>query len=257
MRIGGTFLVVSLVGLLSACVQVSDKPKPSEESLKKAANVNVQLGATYLNKGLYGAANEKLQKALKQDSKSVEANSVYAILLNTLGKTKEAEKYFKKSIKLAPEDSKVRNNYGTFLCDHGEIEKAVEQFELALLDPLYNTPEYALANAGACLLKVPDFERAETNLRKALQRNKNLATALYQMARLNYLKGRYAASKAYLDRFHKGSVKSPESLWLGMRLAWQLGDKNTASSYSLLLKNQFPDSQETQKLIQAESTRNR
>lgn len=240
---------------LSACVEVIDRP--STYNLHKAAEANVQLGATYLDKGELGAANEKLLKALEQNPKSVQANSVYAILLNELGKTKEATKYFKKSIKLAPDDSGIRNNYGTFLCDQGEIEKAVEQFQRALLDPLYSTPEFAFANAGACLLKIPDFERAETNLRKALQRNKNLPSALYQMSKLNYLKGRYAVSKNYLDRFHKVSPKSPASLWLGMRLAWQLADKETAASYALLLKNKYPDSIETQKLIQAESTRSR
>lgn len=251
----GIKLILLMLALfsLSACVQVGGGP--SKGSLMKAADANTQLGASYLQEGYLGAANDKLQKALRQNPKSVQANSVYALLLNELGKTDEAAKYFKKSLKLAPEDSQVLNNYGTFLCNQGEIDKAVEQFQKALLDPLYNTPEYAFSNAGACLLDVPDFERAEVFLRKALQRNKTLPTALYQMAKLNYLKGRYAVSKNYLDRFHQRSAKSSESLWLGIRLAWQLRDKETVASFGLLLKNKYPDSAEAQKLIQAESTR--
>lgn len=260
MKIGGgvtkKFLkavIITAVLSLPACVQVGGKP--SKESLIKAAHANTQLGASYLQEGQLGVANDKLQKALRQNPKSVQANSVYALLLNELGKTDEAAKYFKKSLKLAPKDSQVLNNYGTFLCHQGEIDKAVEQFQKALLDPLYKTPEYAFSNAGACLLDVPDFERAESFLRKALQRNKALPTALYQMAKLNYLKGRYAVSKNYLDRFHQRSGKSPESLWLGIRLAWQLRDQKTVASFGLLLKNKYPDSAEAQKLIQAESTR--
>ena len=248
-----TLLLILLVFSVSACVQV--KNKPSKANLAKAADANTQLGASYLQEGHLGAANDKLEKALKQNPKSVQANSVYALLLNELGKTEEAQKYFKKSLKLAPEDSQVLNNYGTFLCNQGEIELAVAQFQKALLDPLYHTPEYAFSNAGACLLDVPDFERAESFLRKALQRNKTLPTALYQMAKLNYLKGRYAVSKNYLDRFHQRSGKSSESLWLGIRLTWQLRDKEAAASFALLLKNKYPDSAEAQKLIQAESTR--
>ncbi len=248
-----TILLILIVFSVSACVQV--KSKPSKENLVKAADANTQLGASYLQEGHLGAANDKLEKALRQNPKSIQANSVYALLLNELGKTEEAAKYFKKSLKLAPEDSQVLNNYGTFLCNQGEIELAVEQFQKALLDPLYRTPEYAFSNAGACLLDVPDFERAESFLRKALQRNKTLPTALYQMAKLNYLKGRYAVSKNYLDRFYQRSAKSSESLWLGIRLAWQLRDKEAASSFGLLLKNKYPDSVEAQKLIQAESTR--
>jgi type IV pilus assembly protein PilF len=260
MQIGGLvtnrFLkIIAIIAFFSlpACVQVGNKP--SKENLAKAADANTQLGAAYLQEGYLGVANEKLQKALRQNPKSVQANSIYALLLNELGKTKDAAKYFKKSLKLAPEDSQVLNNYGTFLCDQGEIDKAIEQFQKALLDPLYSTPEYAYSNAGACLLDVPDFERAKSFLRKALQRNKTLPSALYQMAKLNYLKGRYAVSKNYLDRFHQRSGKSAESLWLGIRLAWQLRDKDTASSFGLLLKNKYPDSAEAQKLLQAESTR--
>lgn len=246
---------VALIALfsLSSCVQVTGKP--SKENLINAADANTQLGASYLQDGHLGAANDKLQKALRQNPKSVQANSVYALLLNELGKTDEAEEYFKKSLKLAPDDSQVLNNYGTFLCNQGKVEQAVQQFQKALLDPLYKTPEYAFSNAGACLLGVPDFEAAESFLRKALQRNKTLPTALYQMAKLNYLKGRYAVSKSYLDRFHERSNKSPGSLWLGIRLAWQLRDRETASSFGLLLKNKYSDSAEAQKFIQAESTR--
>ena len=82
---------------LSGCVPV--KQGPSKDNLRKAADANTQLGATYLYDGMLGAANEKLQKALRQTPKSVQANSVYALLLNELGKTDEAAKYFKKSLK--------------------------------------------------------------------------------------------------------------------------------------------------------------
>ncbi len=253
MRFAAVLVSLSVLLGVSACVEVVERPESF--NLHKAAEANVQLGAAYLRDGDLGLANEKLLKALEQNPKSVQGNSMYALLLNELGKTAKARIYFKKSIKLAPDDSAVRNNYGTFLCDQGEIDEAVVQFQRALLDPLYRTPEYAYANIGACLLKIPDFERAESNLRKALQRNKNLSSALYHMATLNYLKGRYAVAKSYLDRFHTVAAKSPASLWLGLRLAWQLGDQETAASYALLLKNKYPDSLETQKLIQAESTR--
>lgn len=246
-------ILMAIALLCSACVYVPEK-QPGQD-LKKAAETNVKLGALYLQKGMYGSANEKLEKALKQNSKSVHAHSVYALLQNELGKTDKAKKHFKKAIRLAPEDSSVRNNYGTFLCSQGEIDKAVEQFNLALLDPLYKTPEYAFSNAGACLLEKPDFATAEDYLRKALRRNSTLPSALFQMAKLNYLKGIYSLSRDYLARYHKVADKSPKSLWLGIRLAWKLGNHNAASSYSLLLKNKHPDSKEARKLAQALSTR--
>lgn len=249
------YLFIILVVLISGCSTTSSSNKSID--LKKAAEANVKLGAAYLQQGMLGAANEKLEKALEQNPKSPQAHNMYAVLMGQLGKTRVSEKHYKKALNLDPDSSEIRNNYGSFLCNQGRVDDAVEQFQMALLDPLYQTPEYAFANAGACVLKIPDFVRAEEFLRKALQRNENLPSALFQMAKLNYLKGRYVPSKTYLDRYHTRSGKGPASLWLGIKLAWQLNDKQAAASYSLLLKNKFPDSPEAQKLIQAESTRRR
>lgn len=247
-------ILIAIAALgLSACASVTENPRQTD--MKKAAESNVRLGAAYIRQGMYGAANEKLARALEQNPDSAEVHSVYAVLLDELGKNEQAEKHFKRALDLDDEKSDIRNNYGNFLCRQGKVDEAVEQFQKALLDPLYETPAYAFANAGSCLMRVPDLERGEEFLRKALQHNKNLPSALFQMAKLNYLKSQYAASKTYLERYHKASGKSPESLWLGIKLAWQVSDKETASSYGLLLKNQFPDSVETQKLLQAESTR--
>ncbi|EDY85484.1 type IV pilus biogenesis/stability protein PilW [gamma proteobacterium HTCC5015] len=240
---------------LAACASVVESPNATKPDLVKASEANVSLGAAYLQQGLYGSANEKLEKALEQNPDSAEAHNIYAVLMGELGKPKEAQKHFEKSLDLDPESSDIRNNYGTFLCGQGKIDEAVEQFQQALLDPLYETPAYAFANAGACLMQVPDLVRAEEFLRKALQHNKRLGSALFQMAKLNYLKSNYAAAKAYLERYHRAAGKTPASLWMGIKVAWQVGDNETASSYGLLLKNQYPDSVETQKLLQAESTR--
>lgn len=250
-------LTVALIFMvcLSACVSTSDKSALVD--MKRASDANVALATAYLQRGSLGAANEKIQKALKQNPRSVQANSIYATLLTELGKSKEAEKHYKKAIRLDGDNSSVRNNYGTFLCSQSREKEGIEQFQKAILDPLYETPEFAFANAGACYLRLPNFEKAEDNLRKSLLRNKRMPLALYQMAKLNYLQSRYVLSKTYLDRFHRVAAKSAESSWLGMRLAWHLGNKKDVANYSLLLRNKFPDSVETQKLIQTESTRNK
>lgn len=241
--------------LLSACVSTYDKPELANK--KKAADANVALATAYLKRGQLGAANDKIQKALKQNPRSMSANHTYALLLNELGEKQKAEHYYKKALNLQDANSEVRNNYGVFLCSEKRYQEGIEQFKQALLDPLYETPEYAYANAGACLINVPDFKQAETYLRKALLRNKNLPIGLYQMARLNYLQARFAISKSYLDRYFTIADKSPQSLWLGIRLAWQMQETELANNYALVLRNKYPDALETQKLIQTEATRKR
>lgn len=248
-------ILVSLLLVLNACVSASNKPDLVNK--KKAAEANVSLATAYLKRGQLGAANEKILKALEQNPRSMAANNTYALLLTELGEKEKAEHYYKKAIGYNDSNSDVRNNYGTFLCAQGRYKEGIAQFNRALLDPLYETPEFAYANAGACLIKVPDLARAETYLRKALMRDKNLPLALYQMAQLNYLSGRFTLAKSYLDRYFQVAAKSSQTLWLGIRLAWQMRDEALANNYALVLRNQYPDSIETQKLIQTEATRKR
>jgi Tfp pilus assembly protein PilF len=45
---------------------------------------------------------------------------------------------------------------------------------------------------------------------------------------------------------------TPEFLWIGVRTEAALDDRDTMASYALVLKNQHPESDETQALVQWE-----
>ena len=64
------------------------------------------------------------------------------------------------------------------------------------------------------------------------------------MAKLSYANGNYLSARAFLQRYLEIANQTPASLWLGIQIEQKLGDKNTLSSYALLLKNNFPDSRE-------------
>jgi type IV pilus assembly protein PilF len=234
-------LACGLVLILGLAACTSSR-KPID--LDKAAEINAQLGSGYLAEGDLDLAKMKFEKALKQNSSLPAAHSGYALLLSRLGETGKAQKHFKKALSLDPDDSGTLNNYGIFLCSQNKFKEADKQFMAALRDPLYKTPEYAYTNAGRCSLKNKDEAQAEAYFGKALQANPKFPDALFEMADLQYTKREYAQADLSLQRFERYGNHTPASLWLAVRVARALGKRDEEASYSLLLKNKFPDSEE-------------
>jgi len=48
------------------------------------------------------------------------------------------------------------------------------------------------------------------------------------------------------------SSPNPETLWLGIKIARALGDKNSEASYALQLRQQYPSSEQTRLLLRGQ-----
>ena len=68
------------------------------------------------------------------------------------------------------------------------------------------------------------------------------------MSELTFKQNNYMSSRGYLQRYLEVGRHTPKSLWLGIQVERILGDKDAVSSYALMLKNNFPDSEETRLL---------
>ena len=158
--------------------------------------------------------------------------------------TSDARKHFEKAISIEPEVADHRNSYGVFLCESGELTAAQSEFDKAATNPFYKTPEYALDNAGLCLLDAGDTGGAETYLRDALRRNPRFAPALLHMADLLFQEQRLTLANAYFGRYSEYGKPSPASLSLGLQIRRELGDKSGAKQLADRLLNDFPDSSE-------------
>ena len=243
--------VVILVFVLTAC---STMPTGKEsQQARRIADTNIQLGIAYMREGDYDTAVKKLHKALEADPDSATANGTLAILYENIGENDLAEKHFKTALRLSPKDPQTHNNYGQYLCRHGEYTRALEQFDIAASDPLYSGLAGSLTNAGICAAKIPDGKKAENYFRKALEHDQNYPYALLHMADLMFTQGNYLAARAYIQRFDGVSAPGAESLWLGVRIEDALGDMSAAGGYALKLKNNFPKTREAASLREWEN----
>lgn len=242
--IGAALLTVMLA---TACTTT---PSASDRSLHKAAQLNAQLGANYLQQGNLEQANEKLTKALRQDDENVDAHLTYALLQMELDKPEAAHRHFREALELAPDDPRIHNNYGTFLCEQGEYEQGIEHLLRAAENRLYSTPEYAYANAGTCAVDAGRSEEARRYLRQALEISPRLPSALRELAALEYERGRSAAAKRYLERYHETYVPSAQTLLLATRVERRLGNHEQSEDFGRKLLRNFPDSEEADRFLE-------
>lgn len=241
-------LLVTLLLLLAGCgaSSVKDGADP-----KQASEANAELGLRYMLQGNPETAMEKLKRAIEQDSDNPNANHYIAELYNRLGRFEEADKYFRRAIRLSDDNSTLYNNYGAFLCSRGRYEDAEEQFLRALRNPIYQGRLDTVENIGLCYLAKPDLKKSEENLRKALAADPARPKSLLGMAKITFEQGNYLSSRAYLQRYLGVARHTPETLWLGIRTERILGDRDALASYGLLLRNNFPNSEETRLYLQS------
>ena len=231
--------------VLAACDQFTrnDQLTTAEEGNSVAVS-NLNLGIEYMQQQEYEKSLEKLNKALAADPNYTPTYNALGVLYQRLGKNEQAEQYFKRALKINANDPHTLNNYGQFLCTTKHYDEAQELFMKAAANPLYESQEIALTNAGTCAMNNNHPDVAEAHFKQALQKNPRVPAALLQMAQLSYNSGNYLSARAYLQRYLEVAKHTPATLWLGIQIEQQLGDKNTLASYALVLKNNFPDSRE-------------
>lgn len=251
----GPMAVIGLVGstVTNAAYNQAERdlndPKTITDSKAlDIAQTTMQLGIEYMRQGQYERALDNLRRALSVKPDYAPVYNVLGLLYQRLGEPTEAEKQFKQAIALDPSNATTYNNYGLFLCTNNRRGEALNVFLKAADNPLYKTPEIALTNAGLC--QSDDPISAEIYFKKALTKNADFANALIEMAFITYSRNEYQTAYQHFERYRKNARQTPRSLLLGIQICQALGYQDAASSYALLLKNNYPDTQEAKILQQ-------
>ncbi|MGH8727678.1 MAG: type IV pilus biogenesis/stability protein PilW [Burkholderiales bacterium] len=240
--------------LLAACAQAPSEPQPSLAEAQNAeaagrAKAHNELGASYYERGQYAIALEELKTAIAADPSYGPAYNTTGLVYMELNEDAAAEKNFQQALRLNGQDSEAHNNYGHFLCSRARPAEGIAHFQTAIKDPLYPTPQKALANAGMCSRKLNDEKAAEAYFAKALKIEPWNAVALFHLADIAFKHGQFDEARNHLARQHQVAAPSPESLWLAVRIERKLGDRNAEASYGLQLRKNFPASPEAKALL--------
>lgn len=236
--------------LLAACESSPSRAPGVDraEERDKLAALHTQLGVEYMREGNLELAVKKLDKALEVSPGFVDALNAQGLLYARLGEVDKADASFRAALRRAPTNSFALNNYGQFLCQQKRYADGEARFLEAVRNPLYETPEVALTNAGLCALAAGKAPQAETHLRAALERNPTIPPALLSLAQITCDRGDYVSAQRYLARYQEATTMTARALALGIRIERALGNRDRVASYELSLRNQFPDSAEAAEL---------
>jgi type IV pilus assembly protein PilF len=109
------------------------------------------------------------------------------------------------------------------------------------------------ANAGTCA-KGANLDRAERYLRAALAVDPQFRPALLQMADVAFTRGIFLQARAFIERYLTAGPATPDALWLGYRIERAGGGAAAAATYASRLQAEFPESEETGRLLQGQVT---
>jgi type IV pilus assembly protein PilF len=245
-------LLVILIVLLTGCAQqpVEDQSQEANPSAPRVrAKIHSELASGYYSRGQLGVALEEAKTSVQADPAFVDGYNILGVVYMELREDAKAEASFQKALQIEPNNSEANNNYGWFLCQHDRIDESIKHFLSALKNPLYATPEKPYFNAGICSLKRKDDKSAIDFLKKALQVKPNLSQAMYYLADIYYRTGDLTLANHYIvKQMQTAPEPDADSLWLGVRIAHKLGDRDGEDSYSLILKQRFPGSPGAQAL---------
>ena len=247
-------LLALVLATLPALAQKSEPPPDVLASgvpkdIYTRAKVHTELGSMYFQNGNLIVALEELTIAISINPNYAQAYSTRGLVLYYIKELASAEKDFQRALDLDAKDPEINNNYGWFLCQIGKEKDSIAYFERAIRNPLYQTPETAYLNAGACYIKLGDLVSAEDYVRKNLRFSRDNPQALFQLAKISYLRGNYDAAREYLKKVVRQIDPDAETLWLSLRVEHRLGERSAESSLIAQLRRKYPDSPEYQEFL--------
>ncbi|MBS0319451.1 MAG: type IV pilus biogenesis/stability protein PilW [Proteobacteria bacterium] len=221
--------------------QINPTPPASP---RRRAELHTDLAMGYYERLQMNVALQELAIAEKDDPTYPRIYSSYGLVYTMLGDAAKAQANFQKALSMAPNDSEIRHDWGAFLCTHGRPQESIAEFDFAVADPLYKSPEVALTNAGKCSEMIGNSGAAEAYFKRALSLKPSDASAAYNLALLKYKQGYYDEARSLMRIVMQTANPQPAALFLGHCIEQKQGDAQAEMSYVTQLRNRYPDSDE-------------
>lgn len=243
------FVMLGILAL-SGCVTTTDSPFAKEADQKKAEQNYVRLGTAYIGQGNYDRARDHLQRALEINPDSPGALSAMGLIYQQEGEPALAEKSFRKALSSDSSYTRGRVFYGAFLFGQARYDDARAQFAKASEDTEYGDRGSVFYNLGRTQEQLAEYEAAAKSYKRAVELSRSNASYLLALSTSLVRLGDYDEAARYYQRLtglmqrNPGLKHSPDSLLTGLRLAHFYGDKHREASLALLLRNQYPESEQ-------------
>ncbi len=233
-----TGIIITLLSLLVGCVTSGPaQPMRTAEGREQARQAYIDLAVGYLREGMTGQAKVPLQNVLKINPNDSEALEILALVFQQEMEPELAEKNFKKALS-NKRDTRILNNYGSFLFEQERYDEAYNVFSEAAKDTMYLSRSRVFESLGMTALRLDRAEELRLDAQQPI--------SLLELGILSYERKDYIAARRYYESFVSISEHNAASLLLGVRLAKIFEDRDQAASLGLQLKRLYPASAEYQ-----------
>lgn len=172
------FFMVCIIALVTGCAASFKEKRALSKPL-------VSLAMGKIQQEEYQGALVELRRAIEANPKDPEAYYALALAYWKTEKLDKALENADKAITYADNldldhpglESEANNLKGTILVLKGENEKAIDAFQRAVKDELYQTPEYAYYNLASVYLDLDRYDEAQKAAQEALDGNPHYAPA--------------------------------------------------------------------------------
>lgn len=216
------FLSLIIISCVTNTINSDGTVQSSKIDADKLSDTYVDLAIEYQQRGAPQVALDRVNLAITTNSDNAKAYMIRAMIYQNLGQNKDAEKDFKKAIRIGDNYSEAYVNYAVFLCDQKRFPEAVTVFDTALSNPLYYTPEIAYYSRGNCYYKNGALESANADYLRSLSYRNSPQDAYIALAKLQLDKKNYQLSDYYIKKFN--GTQTPDSLWLHIQILQALID---------------------------------
>ncbi len=168
--------------------------------MKREASARMQMGVTYLEQRDLPSAMRELSKAAELDPENPEIDMTLGLAYQARGDHEKAEEYLRTAIRKNPDYAAAHNNLGNLLVQKGKGEEAIREYEKAVANVLYPTPEFGYYNMGREYARQKDLLKAEVMFQRAISLKPTFVEAYRELAKVQSEKGQWEDSARTLER---------------------------------------------------------
>lgn len=234
------------VGSMTACTTtvttngVKEVVTDSDETeSRKRARVRLELALGYFSNGQTEVALDNVKQAIAIDPNLFEVHNLRGLIYMRLNEVPLAEESFKHALSLNPKAATVQHNYGWLLCQQSRLSESYQQFNLALANPTYAERAKTLMALGLCQIKGGQRADAESSLLRAYELDAGNPITGFNLATLALQRRDYVRAQFYVRRINNSELANAESLWLGIKIERQMGNRDGMAQLGGQLKKRF------------------
>ncbi len=180
---------------------------------KKNESYRIRYGLLLIDSKAPAAAVIRIEEAIKDFPKSARLRLLLGMAHFTIGKSNEAQSTFESALTIEPNLVPALCYLATIYAEQGKFDEAAKIYERTIgFDAKNATLHYLLADT---LLKMqnPSAERIESELKRAITLDPNLASAYAVLGRLYVRQAHWTEARAALERSVQINPKMADALY--------------------------------------------